>query len=96
MLQALSVFLQEAGMIQAEKIREHVGKSFAETARAAGFTHFVVEARHVHKDLKLKSRFPAICSAIDARSFRHLYHVALVNRTGPLQGSTVTWTFKLL
>lgn len=83
-------------MTQAEKIRAYVSKSFVEPARAAGVAQVVVEARHVHKDLKLEGRFPAVCSAIDAKIFQDDCRLVLRNRSGPHQGSTVMWTFGLL
>ena len=83
-------------MSQAEKIRAYVSKAFVEPARAAGISQFVVEARHVHKDLGLDRRFPAVCSAIDAKAFRDYCRLALNKRGGPRQGSTVTWIFDLL
>ncbi|HEY6182036.1 MAG TPA: hypothetical protein VIW67_07315 [Terriglobales bacterium] len=83
-------------MSQAEKIREYVSKSFIAPARAAGAAQVVVEARHVHKDLRLERRFPAVCSAIDAKAFQDDCRLTLSSRSGPRQGSIVTWTFDLL
>ena len=82
-------------MSQADKIRAYANRTFIVPARKAGRTEVIVEAADVHKDLRLQSRMPAVCSALDARKFQEDYQVILSRRTGPLQGSTVRWTFSL-
>ena len=79
-------------MSQADKIRAYANEAFVEPARKAGRTEVVVEAGDVHKDLRLESRMPAVCSALDAKKFQDDYGVILIRRSGPSQGSTVTWT----
>jgi len=79
----------------ADKIRAHVSKAFIEPARRAGATEMHVTAGDVHKDLRLESRMPAVCAAIDAQKFQDQYGVTLNGRSGPKQGATVTWIFSL-
>ena len=79
----------------AERIRAYVNKAFIEPARRAGATEASVTAGDVHKDLRLESRMPAVCAALDAQKFQDQYGVTLSRRSGPKQGSTVTWVFSL-
>ena len=79
----------------ADQIRAYVNKAFVEPARRKGRTEVTVVAADVHADLKLDNRMPAVCSAIDAQKFQEQYNVILSTRSGPRQGSTVTWRFSI-
>jgi hypothetical protein len=79
----------------AEKIRAYVNKAFIEPARRAGAVQTSITAGDVHKDLRLESRMPAVCGALDAKKFQDEYGLVLTKRTGPHQGSAVTWVFSL-
>ena len=80
---------------KANEIRHHVNEAFIKPARAAGLRTVSVRAGDVHKDLRLESRMPAVCSAIDAAKFQEKYGVTVNRRVGPSQGSTVTWILAL-
>jgi len=80
----------------AERIRRHANEAFIEPARRAGRKEVVIVAGDVHKDLRLESRMPAVCGALDTQKFQTEYRVVLTKRTGPHQGSTVTWIFEVL
>jgi hypothetical protein len=82
-------------MSQADKIRAYANRVFIEAARKAERTQVLIEAADVHRDLKLKSRMPAVYSALDAQKFQDDFGVLLSSRTGPRQGATVRWTFSL-
>ena len=56
----------------------------------------VIVAGDVHKDMRLKSRMPAVCAALDAQKFQDEYGVVLSSRAGPKQGSTATWRFSYI
>jgi len=79
----------------ANKIRCYVNESFIEPARIAGNTSVTVTAGDVHKDLKLESRMPAVCAALDAAKFQEHSRVLLSKRSGPKQSSTVKWVFSI-
>ena len=79
----------------AEKIREHVIDAFIEPARRAGLQSVSVCAGDVHADLRLRSRMPAVCSALDTSMFRMQNGVSVIRRVGPPQSSTTTWFFSL-
>jgi hypothetical protein len=80
----------------AARIRRHANEAFVEPARKAGKKEVVIGAGDVHKDLRLESRMPAVCGALDAQLFQTQYRVLLSKRTGPPQGATVTWYFSIL
>ena len=82
-------------MSQADKIRAYANRALIEPARNAGRTEVAIDARDIHKDLRLRSRMPAVCGALDAKRFQDDYRVALNRRTGPLQGSAARWIFSL-
>ena len=79
--------------VTADQIRAYVNSAFVEPARRSGKLHVVVSASDIHADLKLKDRFPAICSALDTQKFAREFRVELSSRSGPRQGSTVKWHF---
>lgn len=83
-------------MTQADKIREFVKKNYIDPARQSGQKTVTVRASEIHKAMGLEKRFPAICGAIDTDKFIKFASVVLYKRTGPLQSSTVLWTFDLL
>jgi hypothetical protein len=80
----------------AQRIRNHANEAFIEPARRAGKNEAEITAGDVHKDLKLESRMPAVCGALDAQIFQQEYRVVLSRRTGPPQGATVKWYFSIL
>jgi hypothetical protein len=80
----------------AQRIRSYANQAFIEPARKSGKTEVVITSAHVHKDLKLESRMPAVCSALDAEIFQREYRVLLSRRSGPPQGATVKWHFSIL
>ena len=79
----------------ADKIRRYVNESFIEPARRAGSASVTVTSGDVHKDLKLESRMPAVCAALDAAKFHEHFRVLLSKRSGPKQSSTVRWVFSI-
>jgi 5-methylcytosine-specific restriction enzyme B len=81
--------------ILAERIRTHANTAFIAPARRAGRTEVTIVAGDVHKDMKLLSRMPAVCAALDTQKFQEDYDVVLSSRSGPAQSSTATWRFSL-
>jgi 5-methylcytosine-specific restriction enzyme B len=79
----------------ADKIRYHVNENYIEPARKSHNTEVIVKALDVHNDMNLTNRMPAVCGAIDMAFFEREYNVQLISRSGPKQGSTVSWKFKI-
>jgi hypothetical protein len=80
-------------MSNAGLIREFVRIHYVERARAESATEITVCSGTVHAQLNLRNRHPAVCSALDASKFSGAYGVALLERSGPHQSSTVVWRF---
>lgn len=79
----------------ADKIRQYVNAAHIEPARRAGRTEITVTSGEIHRDLRLESRMPAVCGALDAVKFQEQYRATLKQRSGPKQSSTVTWRFSV-
>ncbi|MGA7264795.1 MAG: hypothetical protein WA709_16420 [Stellaceae bacterium] len=79
----------------AELIRQFAFEKYVEPMRSARDAQIRIRAGDVHKEMKLSARTPAVCSALDARIFQSDFGLDLVQRTGPRQGSTVEWVFKV-
>ena len=80
----------------AETIRSWVISNIIIPARAKGVENVHLHASDVQKGLGLTNRIPAICSALDSQEFSRKAQVVLEKRDGPLQGTTVEWTFRLV
>jgi hypothetical protein len=79
----------------AEEIRQFVDIAYFKPARRGAKRQVTVVALDVHNDMKLDSRMPAVCSALDAKLVAAKYGVSLVKRSGPRQSSTATWLFEV-
>ena len=79
----------------ADCIRTHGFETFIKPARGAGLRTVSIIAGHVHKDLGLQNRMPAVCSALDSAKFLEPYNISVIRRIGPPQGSSVTWILAL-
>lgn len=82
--------------VTAEEIRTFVNRNVIEPARENSQSTITLTSGEVHKGMGLVNRFPAVCSAIGAQKFQDQYRVALSRRTGPKNGSTVTWVSGVL
>jgi hypothetical protein len=81
--------------ILAELIRHFAFDNYVEPTRGAPNAQIRIRSGDVHKDMKLSARMPAVCAALDARVFQSDFGLELVRRTGPRQGSTVEWVFRV-
>jgi hypothetical protein len=63
--------------------------------RAMPETEIRIRTGDLHKEMRLSSRMPAICGALDSMIFRREFGLELVRRTGPHQGANVEFTFRI-
>lgn len=82
-------------MKQADRIRHFAVENYITLARQRGQRTMRLKAGEIHRAMGLSNAMPAVVSAIEARKFRDLARVTLLERTGPHAGSTVTWVFQL-
>ena len=64
-------------------------EKFIKPARERGEKTVTFTSADIHKGLELESRYPLVCSAIDADKFQEYASVILARRDGLRQSSTV-------
>ena len=52
-------------------------------------------AADIEKGMGLQSKFPMVCSSIDAKKFLEYARVELIKREGADQGASAKWTFRV-
>lgn len=82
-------------MSNADQIREFAYTRYVVPARKRGDAEVTLRAGDIHRDLKLVSAMPAVCSALDSRKFAQLAGVSLIERRGPPRGANVYYHFDL-
>ena len=82
-------------MATADDVREYVLVAIIKPARRKGENTVAFNSSGIYRGMGLKSRFPLVCSAIDAEKFQDYASVILMRRDGPKQSSTVRWVFDL-
>jgi 5-methylcytosine-specific restriction enzyme B len=82
-------------MTTANDIRRYSLEKFIKPARERGEKIIAFTSADIHNGLRLESRYPLVCSAIDADKFQEYASVILARRDGPKQSSTVRWVFDL-
>lgn len=78
-----------------DKIRAFVFDEYIRPARVKGKRQIELRAGDIHRKMRLDSRVPAVCSAIESRKFQVEYRVKLINRKGPHQSTTTCFTFEI-
>jgi len=81
--------------ILAERIRRFAFDNYVEPMDGAPDAQIRIRAGAVHSGMKLNSRMPSVCSALDARIFQFDFGLELVKRTGPPRGANVEWVFRV-
>ena len=79
-------------MSQADKIRAHILRNYIEPAIARGERHVQVRAGDIHRDLKLRNRARAVCSAMRSREFLLRHGLKIASEQGPPSGESTTVT----
>ena len=84
------------GQTLADRIRQHVITHDIVPAREAGQSEVSVRAGAVHGEMGLQDRMPAVCGALDAQVFLDLAGAELKERSGPPQGATARFVFRII
>jgi len=79
----------------ADQIRSFLEIHYIAPARTHGTTRLKLRAGDVHMAMKLNSRVPAVCSAMESESFLRKNRLQLIERQGPRQGANVYFTYGL-
>lgn len=82
-------------MSMADDIRTHVIECHLLPASRRGAERITLRAGDIHSELRLRSRMPAVCSAMGGKKLTEQHAVILEKRTGPKNGSNVFFTYKI-
>lgn len=77
-----------SGESAADRIRRHVGAQYIDAARRDGRNTVTIRAGDVARDLRLRNRVPAVCSALGSKLLLEQAGLRLVERRGPRQSTT--------
>lgn len=97
-LNAYARFRQSAAagtQSQADSIRRFVIETVIEPARSRGDPWVDVVSGDVHRAMGLTNAMPAVCSAIGTAKFETQARVAILDRQGPANSSTVRFRYAL-
>lgn len=86
---------EEAGNLDADKIRQHALTNHIAPARKRGDKSVSIKAGDVHNEMGLKDRLPNVCQSLRGGKFQKLADVPPPERKGPYNGATTTFTFQL-
>jgi hypothetical protein len=83
-------------MKNADKIRSYGEEKYVLPARQQKLSRFSIRVGDVARDLKMNSRAPAVCSALQTREFLRSNGLKLVDMSGPKSGqsTTVVYTYE--
>ena len=79
----------------ADQVREYAYTHYILPARAAQHKNVTITSGEIHKALRLSTNVSRVCAALLTRKFETAYTVRLVSTSGPIQGSTATFTFEI-
>ena len=77
----------------ADRIREHVRAQYIDAARRDGGNAVTIRAGDVARDLHLRNRVPAVCSALGSKLLLEQAGLRLVERRGPRQSTTTEFLY---
>ena len=79
-----------------DRIRRSARARHIEPARQAGRKTVTIRAGDLGRDMVLKNRMPAVCSALGSKLFLREAGLRLVERVGPRQSTTTEFLFEIL
>lgn len=80
----------------ADRIRRSTRARHIEPARQAGKKTVTLRAGDIARDIDLKNRMPAVCSALGSKLFLREAGLRLVEHIGPRQSTTTEFRFEIL
>lgn len=82
-------------MTLADKIRWYAIENYVDPARQARRPEVTVRAGEIHKEMGLSGRLPAVCGALGTIKFLEYANLELLDRTGPNQGASSTFRYRI-
>jgi hypothetical protein len=86
---------RRSGSSLSDRIRAHVIHTHVDPARGKGEQRIVLRAGDTQREMDLRNRVPAVCSALRSRQFAEEAGVYLEDSSGPYLGPNTTLTFRL-
>ena len=83
-------------MTLADQVRDFIDRRYLAPARRSGVQTLTVNAGDVHREMKLKNRVPAVCSALKSKKLQQTCSLKLITWHGPNEGTSANATFQLL
>lgn len=93
--QAVDSIAQHDKTKLADRIRAHAIKNVIDPARKMGKEEVRIKAGDIHRDLRLQNRLPAVCAALGSNIFLKLASVSLTDESGPANGATKEFTYRI-
>jgi hypothetical protein len=78
-----------------DAIRKYTKNKYIIPARTKKEKRVTFTAADIEKGMGLQSKFPMVCSSIDAKKFLEYARVELIKREGADQGASAKWTFRV-
>ena len=85
-----------SGESGADRIRRHVRVRYIDPARRGGGNTVTIRAGDVARELDVRNRVPAVCSALGSKLLLEQAGLRLVERRGPLQSTTTEFLYALV
>jgi len=82
-------------MTLSDDVRKYCFDNYISPARKRGDGFISIRAGDIHKEMNFKKRMPLVCSSLGTKKFEELTKVERISITGPLNGASTTFTFKL-
>jgi hypothetical protein len=79
----------------ADRIRSFLVRRYVQPSRIRHANEITIRAGDVHGEIGFANRMPLVCSVLDGKRFRQENGLELIERTGPRQGSTAIFRFRL-
>ena len=80
----------------ADRIRQHVRLRIVDPARQTGVEKVTIRAGDVVRELGVKDRSPAVCSALASKKFLDQAGLRLLERHGPHESTTTEFCYEIL
>lgn len=77
-----SELIEPKELTLSDSIRVFIRDNFIIPARNAGKVKLKLKSGNIHGFMKLKNRYPAVCSAMKGKKIEYLCHIKIINKEG--------------
>lgn len=83
-------------MSLADEVRAYCIDNYVNPARNRNIQTITIRAGDVHKEMNYRDRMPLVCASLGAQKFEEIANVERINITGPLNGASTEFHFKII